>query len=97
MIGEHFTEVCPSLKQFIDEEMKLDWKYFGYMEFAYGIEEHRTILKKLLIRDHQLEEDLIQPDIFEVACLMNSTRLAMFDLGRLIQIDCGEQQPVVRT
>ena len=94
--GEHFTEVCPSLKRFIDHEMKLDLKYFGYIEYAYGIEEHRTIMKKLIVRDHQLEDELIKPETFEVACFMNSTRLAMFDLGRLIQIDCAERQPVVR-
>jgi hypothetical protein len=51
------------------------------MEYAYGLEEHRKFLKKLLIRDHQLDDNLIKSDLFEVGCFMNSTRLLMFDLG----------------
>ncbi|CAF1546363.1 unnamed protein product [Rotaria sp. Silwood1] len=90
--GEHFTEVCPSLKRFIDNELKLDLKYFGYMEYAYGLEEHRQLFRKIVIRDHQLEDDLIQPDFFEVGCFMNSTRLAMYDLGRVILKELNEKQ-----
>ncbi|CAF1390340.1 unnamed protein product [Rotaria sordida] len=90
--GEHYTEVCPSLKRFIDNELKLDLKYFGYMEYAYGLEEHRQLFKKIIIRDHQLEDDLTQPDLFEVGCFMNSTRLAMYDLGRLILKELNEKQ-----
>lgn len=64
------TEVCPSLKHLIDPEIKLDLKYFGYMEYT---GEHGEILRKLLIRDHQLKEDLIQLKKFEVGCFMIST------------------------
>lgn len=84
LLGEHYTEVCPSLKRFIDNELKLDIKYFGYMEYAYGLEEHRQFFKELIIRDHQLDEKLTKDDWFEVGCFMNSTRLLMFDLGRFI-------------
>ena len=65
------------------------------MEYAYGIEEHRQLLKKLIIRDHQLEDDLIKPEKFEIGCFMNSTRLAMYDLGRIILKEREEKQPVV--
>jgi hypothetical protein len=48
---------------------------------------------------HQLEDDLIKPEIFEVGCFMNSTRLAMYDLGRLIAKEMEEKgdqrQPIV--
>ncbi|CAF1319852.1 unnamed protein product [Adineta steineri] len=99
LLGEHFTEVCPSLKHFIDHELKLDLKYFGYMEYAFGLEEHRQILKKLMIRHHELDDEFVKPENFEVGCLMNSTRLIMFDLGRVIVDELekkgDKRQPVV--
>ena len=69
------------------------------MEYAYGLEEHRNLFRKLLIRDHQLDEYLIPPNQFEVGCFMNSTRLVMFDLGRFILKELKnkkeERQPIV--
>ena len=67
------------------------------MEYAFGLEEHRNLFRKILIRDHQLEDHLIEnQDQFQVGCFMNSTRLLMFDLGRFIikQIQ-NERQPIV--
>ncbi len=65
------------------------------MEYAFGLEEHRQFFKKLIIRDHQLDENIS----FEVGCFMNSTRLLMFDLGRLIikefQEKNEERKPIV--
>jgi hypothetical protein len=40
---EHYTQICTSLKCFIDNELKLDFKYFGYIEYAFHLEEHRKI------------------------------------------------------
>jgi hypothetical protein len=88
------------LKSFIDNELKLDLKYFGYMEYAYGLEKHRELFHKILIRDHQLDDYLIKQDQFQVGCFMNSTRLLMFDLGRFIikelQNNKQQRQPIVR-
>jgi hypothetical protein len=54
-LGEHYTEVCTSFKSFLSNELKFDLKSFGYMKYAYGLEEHRKFFKKLIIRDHQLD------------------------------------------
>jgi len=69
------------------------------MEYAYGLEEHRTFFKKMITRDHQLDENLIKPHLFQVGCFMNSTRLLMFDLGRFIikefKNNKQQRQPIV--
>ena len=83
--GKHFREVCPSLKRLINNELKFDLKYFGYMEYVFDLEEHRTFFKKWIIRDHQLDENLLQRNSFEVACFINWTRLLTFHLGRFLR------------
>ncbi|CAF1489725.1 unnamed protein product [Didymodactylos carnosus] len=95
--GEHFTEVAPKLKKLV-ENIKFDLKYFGYMEYAYGLEEHRQIMKTIILRDHQLTDYINTVPIeyhFEVGCFMDSTRLCMYDLGRLIVQECKDRKPYV--
>lgn len=96
--GESWCGMSPALLKHV-QDFKPSITDFGYAEHAFGVQRHRDIVKNLVTQENNLVDLNLSDEDFQVGTWSFSTRLAMFDLGRLIvkkrQASGKDKTPVV--
>ena len=96
--GEHWNGVSPAFLEYINN-FKFSPQDMGYSECGYGIQRHRDFMRRLVVKEHNLEQlENGKAGRIEVGCLSMTTRIAMYDLAKVAYRDFKqrfpEQQPV---
>ena len=81
--GEHWNGVCPEFLEFINN-FHFKREDMGYAECGYGIQRHRDFMRQLIIDEHFLQDRTPPANLdIDVGCLAMTTRMAMYDLGKV--------------
>ncbi|MAM88827.1 MAG: aminotransferase [unclassified Hahellaceae] len=96
--GEHWNGVSPGFLNFINN-FKFKPEDMGYAECGYGIQRHRDFMRQLILAEHELGERRPPKGLdIDVGCLAMTTRMAMYDFGKVAfrhaKATHPEQRPV---
>lgn len=80
--GEHWNGVSPAFLEFLNN-FTFTREMMGYAECGYGIQRHRTFMRNLILREHELESVISNGLDIDVGCLAMTTRMAMYDLAKI--------------
>lgn len=81
--GEHWNGVSPKFLEFING-FQFSREDMGYTECGYGIQRHRDFMRQLIVAEHALENRKPAGALdIDVGCLAMTTRMAMYDLGKI--------------
>lgn len=91
--GEHWNGVSPEFLEFMNS-FKFSREDMGYAECGYGIQKHRDFMRHLILAEHDLEQRQPAADLeIDVGCLSMTTRMAMYDLGKIAIRHAREKFP----